>query len=124
MRIYCYRKGRYDYNTGVVLNGRTMRDVTRTIITSEINPVQTIRTEEPRCNYIPAYINMRYVRFEISGWRSGVFLSEIYGPFVRRPLLCIYYLPRDHCTDNIIYLCNTYAYTVVHAVRPFRYRYN
>lgn len=51
--------------------------------------------------YLPNYV--RYVRFELSGW-SGVFLSDIYGPFVRRPLLRIYYLPRDHCANNIIYL--------------------
>lgn len=83
-----------------------MRDVTRTIISSEINPVRTIRTEEPNViiyllTYLPTYV--RYVRFELSGW-SGVFLSDIYGPFVRRPFLCIYYLTRDHCANNIIYI--------------------
>lgn len=112
---YCYRKGRYDYTRLHECGFKwtyTMRDVTRTITSAEINPVQTIRTEEPRCNYIPAYINMRYVRFELcSGWWSGVFLSDIYGPFMSVGRCCAFII----CPEtNVLIICITHIYSCIH----------
>jgi len=87
-----------------------MRDVTRTIISSEINPVRTIRTEEPNViiyllTHPPTYLPMC-----VTSGLSTVLLEFCVFIGHLRPIcpsaVATHSLsaPRDHCANNIIYL--------------------